>query len=107
MDHVTRRGGAVLESLDERTQAELFVSSIAFVQRHPCRQDGHDFESIGAQPVQHAVPPIDQLAQLPLPIFRYDTAELRMILQPIDSTNQIFDDARSLVRGVALRQPRL
>ena len=39
--------------------AKLFVSSIAFIQRHSGRHDGHDFDDVGTQPIEHAVPPIN------------------------------------------------
>ena len=49
----------------------------------------------------------DRLAQLALPVLGHNTAELRVSLEALDTASQFFDDAHSLVRGVALRKPCL
>jgi len=39
----------------------LFIQ-VALVQQHTRRHDGHDFDGIGAQPVENAIPLVDELS---------------------------------------------
>lgn len=88
-----------------RTHARLaWCRGVLRQARHSCRHDGYDFDGISAQPAENAVPLVDELSQLPPPVFGHDAAELRMVLQPIDSANQLIDDLRGLFGGVAPRQ---
>ena len=68
-------------------------------QRYPRRDDRHDLDRVRTQPIEHAIPFVDELAQLPSAVLGDRTSELRMILKPMDALNQFVNDLRCLLVG--------
>ena len=81
-------------SAEERDRAVVTVVLGVRLQRDPRRYDRHDLDRVRTQSIEHAIPVVDELAQLPLAVLGDYTPESRMILKAIDASNQLVDDLR-------------